>query len=109
MWGIVWLTSLTSPLLVWAWLPFLRGQRGGLCECSTARLLGVCGVEGRKEAVAIPLRPAAPGGAGEGASESVVEPEGRGGATSSPPSHSKSLGAKTAPRQVDRISIDGSD
>ncbi len=67
MWGIVWLTSLTSPLLVWAWLPFLRGQRGGLWECSTARLLVVGGVEGRKEAVAIPLRQAAPGGAGEGA------------------------------------------
>ena len=29
MWGIVWLTSVTSPLCVWACLPYLRGRRTG--------------------------------------------------------------------------------
>jgi hypothetical protein len=41
--GIVWLTSLSSPLLVWAFLPFLRGRRDALYKCSTQRLAGICG------------------------------------------------------------------
>ena len=43
MWGIVWLTSLSSPLLVWAFLPYLRGRRDALCKCSAQRLAGICG------------------------------------------------------------------
>eukprot|EP01044_Picomonas_judraskeda_P022878 COSAG03_NODE_5840_length_1164_cov_1.862911_2_plen_96_part_00 len=53
MWGIVWLTSLSSPLLVWAFLPYLRGDRGiALCKCSGQRLAGVCGGLGSGEEAA---------------------------------------------------------
>eukprot|EP01046_Picozoa_sp_COSAG06_P032626 COSAG06_NODE_3275_length_5577_cov_6.602410_3_plen_193_part_00 len=38
MWGIVWLTSVTSPLCVWACLPYLRGrQSGALIEKRTQK------------------------------------------------------------------------
>eukprot|EP01051_Picozoa_sp_SAG22_P013769 SAG22_NODE_1581_length_4066_cov_1.922107_2_plen_121_part_00 len=52
MWTIVLLTSITSPIVVWICLPFLRGEHArddnlfGVAEChDTDRWLGICGKE----------------------------------------------------------------
>ena len=57
MWAVVLLTSLTSPILVWIGLPFLRGDRArdddcfGIAECHADRYLGICGKEPGKACI----------------------------------------------------------
>ena len=60
--GIVWLTSLSSPLLVWAFLPYLRGRHNALCKCNAQRLAGICGrldseQDGSESGALLPLQP----------------------------------------------------